>query len=294
MDLFDHHVALEPGVGGDQVDRRDEGLLDDGSAGLLVAFEFGDELVEGLDGVDQGHSSPGHDAFFHGGPGGVEGVLDPVLQFLLLRLGGGPDLDDGHSAHQLGEALLELLLIVLGGGFLQFGLDLGGALPDGVGIAGSCLSFSRAQRLAKLSAERKTSMPFTRRHFTHASIAAMLAAQSAPFIVRAQDAKKFRTALIGSGWWGTNILNAALDDGVRILILAGYNLQREPFVASYLNHSDAVDDTIYNAPGVTCALLGETLGDDYFFDYTVISPKNAENNGTILCYAIQKNMIKKM
>lgn len=36
----------------------------------------------------------------------------------------------------------------------------------------------------------------------------------------------------------------------------------------------------------------ETLGDDYFFDYTVISPKNAENNGTILCYAIQKNMIK--
>lgn len=59
------------------------------------------------------------------------------------------------------------------------------------------------------------------------------------------------------------ILNAALDDGVRILILAGYNLQREPFVASYLNHSDAVDDTIYNAPGVTCALLGETLGDDY-------------------------------
>jgi len=56
-------------------------------------------------------------------------------------------------------------------------------------------------------------MPFTRRHFTHASIAAMLAAQSAPFIVRAQDAKKFRTALIGSGWWGTNILNAALDSG---------------------------------------------------------------------------------
>lgn len=59
------------------------------------------------------------------------------------------------------------------------------------------------------------------------------------------------------------ILNNALDSGVGIMILAGYNLQREPFVASYLNQSDAVDDTIYNAPGVTCALLDETLGDGY-------------------------------
>jgi hypothetical protein len=59
------------------------------------------------------------------------------------------------------------------------------------------------------------------------------------------------------------ILNGALDDGVGIMILAGYNLQREPFVASYMNNSDAVDDTIYNAPGVTCALLGETLGEGY-------------------------------
>jgi len=56
-------------------------------------------------------------------------------------------------------------------------------------------------------------MSLTRRDFTHASLAAILAAQSAPFIVRAQDAKKFRTVLIGSGWWGMNILNCALDSG---------------------------------------------------------------------------------
>lgn len=59
------------------------------------------------------------------------------------------------------------------------------------------------------------------------------------------------------------ILNGALDDGVGIMIVAGYNFQREPFVASYMNNSDAVDDTIYNAPGVTCALLGDTLGEGY-------------------------------
>ena len=54
-------------------------------------------------------------------------------------------------------------------------------------------------------------MNLTRRNFTHASLAAILAAQTAPFIVRADDAKKFRVVLIGSGWWGMNILNCALD-----------------------------------------------------------------------------------
>ncbi len=59
------------------------------------------------------------------------------------------------------------------------------------------------------------------------------------------------------------ILTGAKADGVRIMILAGYNFQREPFVASYLNNSDAVDDTIYNAPGVICAQITETLGEGY-------------------------------
>jgi hypothetical protein len=38
-------------------------------------------------------------------------------------------------------------------------------------------------------------------------------AQSAPFAARAQNGAKYRTVLIGSGWWGMNILNAALDSG---------------------------------------------------------------------------------
>ena len=39
-------------------------------------------------------------------------------------------------------------------------------------------------------------MNLTRRDFTQASLAAILAAQAAPFIVRAQDAKKFRIVSI--------------------------------------------------------------------------------------------------
>ena len=56
-------------------------------------------------------------------------------------------------------------------------------------------------------------MHLSRRAFTHSSLAAILASQAAPFAVRAQGGRRFRTVLIGSGWWGTNILNAALDSG---------------------------------------------------------------------------------
>ncbi len=56
-------------------------------------------------------------------------------------------------------------------------------------------------------------MNLTRRTFSRTSLAALLAAQNAPFVARAQEARTFRVALIGSGWWGMNILNAALDGG---------------------------------------------------------------------------------
>jgi predicted dehydrogenase len=56
-------------------------------------------------------------------------------------------------------------------------------------------------------------MPVTRRAFAHTSLATLMAAQSAPFVLRAQEERRFRVVLIGCGWWGTNILNVALDSG---------------------------------------------------------------------------------
>ena len=44
-----------------------------------------------------------------------------------------------------------------------------------------------------------------RRSFLHSSLTA-----AAPAIAGAQKAPKYRTALIGTGWWGMNILNAAM------------------------------------------------------------------------------------
>lgn len=59
-----------------------------------------------------------------------------------------------------------------------------------------------------------------RRRFLQ-SAAAATAFAGAPFHVRAQDkagAKKFRTVLIGCGWWGNNILREALASGACELV----------------------------------------------------------------------------
>jgi predicted dehydrogenase len=59
---------------------------------------------------------------------------------------------------------------------------------------------------------KEKSMSMNRRSFLTSSIAAG-AALSFPNIATAQRGKTYRTALIGSGWWGTNILREAVASG---------------------------------------------------------------------------------
>ena len=93
----------------------------------LVALEL--ELVERRDGLQEGRAAAGDDALLDGRAGRRERVLDAVLLLLELDLGGRADLDDGDAAGQLGEALLELLPVVVGGGLLDLGLDLASCGP---------------------------------------------------------------------------------------------------------------------------------------------------------------------
>jgi predicted dehydrogenase len=53
----------------------------------------------------------------------------------------------------------------------------------------------------------------TRRHFLRHAALAGTALSAAPFLRAADPAKKFRTALIGCGWWGKNILKEAVASG---------------------------------------------------------------------------------
>lgn len=63
-------------------------------------------------------------------------------------------------------------------------------------------------------------MKITRRDFIKASAAASLALPGFPHIL-AGPPDRYRVALIGTGWWGMNILGAAMDSGtVKVVALA--------------------------------------------------------------------------
>src|SRR5436853_6960490 len=57
-------------------------------------------------------------------------------------------------------------------------------------------------------------MRIARRRFLAATAAATASSLAAPYVLRGADAgRKYRTALIGCGWWGKNILKEALASG---------------------------------------------------------------------------------
>jgi hypothetical protein len=131
-----HHRRLFAGIGDDLAQRgfhRAQGDLD---AVVLVFVGALQVLDRGL-GTDQGDAAARDHAFFDGRTGGVQGVFDARLLFLHLDFGRRTDLDHRHAAGQLGHALLQLLAVVVRGGFLDLRLDLLDPGLDAVGIAGA-------------------------------------------------------------------------------------------------------------------------------------------------------------
>ena len=59
------------------------------------------------------------------------------------------------------------------------------------------------------------------------------------------------------------ILNSAIDSGVRVMIVAGYNIYGTPLIENMYNDSDCTVDTKYASAGATVARMNETLGEDY-------------------------------
>src|SRR5438105_1641227 len=121
-DLVDDDRALPAAVLRDPAGRLLERPSDDVHAELLAGFHL--EGLERADGAQVRDAAAGDDAFLDRRAGGVARVLDAGLLLLHLRLGGRADVDDGDAADQLGETLLELLPVVVGGGLLDLGADL--------------------------------------------------------------------------------------------------------------------------------------------------------------------------
>src|SRR6185437_8765631 len=128
LHFFDDDGAVFAGVDCDAAKRLFEGAAKDASPGGLIAFEL--DLVERGEGIDEGNTAAGDDAFFDGSAGGAEGVFDAVLLFLELDFGGGADLDDGDGASELAETLLGLFLVPIALGFFKHRANLGRAGVD--------------------------------------------------------------------------------------------------------------------------------------------------------------------
>src|SRR5687767_7776679 len=83
-----------------------------------------------------------------------------------------------------------------------------------------------------------------RRHFLQTT-AATTALASFPFHVHAADkagAKKYRTALIGCGWWGNNILREAMASGA-CEVVALCDVDSRQFEATLKSVREGTGDT---------------------------------------------------
>ena len=74
--------------------------------------------------LKQGNPAASDNALFHSGLSVTDGILDAVLTFLQLHLGGGANLNHGHATGQLSQTLVQLLAVVFGIGVLDLGTDL--------------------------------------------------------------------------------------------------------------------------------------------------------------------------
>src|SRR5467141_2625096 len=122
-DLADDDRAVLACVDRDLARGPGERLADDLDAGLLVVV-LGLDALELLGGAEQGDAAARHDAFFNRRTGRMHRVINAILALPYLDLGRAADADHRDAARELGQTLLQLLTVVVRGGFLDLRLDL--------------------------------------------------------------------------------------------------------------------------------------------------------------------------
>src|SRR6267142_2601686 len=135
-DLADDDRAVLARVDRDLARRPGERLADDLDAGLLVVVR-GLDALELLGGTEQGDAAARHDAFFNRCTGRMHRVINAILALLDFDLGRAADADHRDAACELGQTLLQLLTVVVRGGFLDLRLDLVDARLDVGLLAGA-------------------------------------------------------------------------------------------------------------------------------------------------------------
>src|SRR5258707_8091959 len=135
-DLADDDGAVLARVDRDLACRPGERLADDLDASLLVVVR-GLDALELLGSTEQGDAAARYDAFLNRRTGRMHRVINAVLALLHLDLGRAADADHRDAACELGQTLLQLLTVVVRGGFLDLCLDLADAGFDVGLLAGT-------------------------------------------------------------------------------------------------------------------------------------------------------------
>jgi len=131
--LADNNRALQSSILHNGAGWLGDGVLDDRDTELLIEVGWLDVSESVGSSLEESSSTTWEDTELNGSTGGVERINVTVLLLANLNLGGATDLDDGDTARELGKTLLELLLLVVGGGWVvDDAADLLAALGDGV------------------------------------------------------------------------------------------------------------------------------------------------------------------
>ena len=111
--------------------RCHQGTLQNLNPGALIALQLLDKAVQPIGQLQECCSTTGNNAFFDRCTRGVQGILNPQLAVLEFRFRWGTDLDDGNAAGEFGDALVQLLAVIVGVGGIEFPLDRCDAVCDG-------------------------------------------------------------------------------------------------------------------------------------------------------------------
>src|SRR5262249_20961878 len=125
-DLANYDRTIIAGVDHDLAGRGLQRLADDLDPVLLVLV-LGSETLERINRTEQWDAAARQDAFLDRRAGCVHRVIDAILSLLHLGLGRAADADYSNAARELGQPLLQLFAVVVGGGLLDLRLDLGNA-----------------------------------------------------------------------------------------------------------------------------------------------------------------------
>ena len=90
-------------------------------------------------------------------------------------------------------------------------------------------------------------MPLNRRNFlSTVGAASTVLSLGSPFVHAQSKAKKYRTALIGSGWWGTNILIEAIKAGQsKVVALCDVDMSQSEVCADEISAITADEPNLY-------------------------------------------------